>query len=246
MSSRKPVLVITHWPGTDTWRVEAALRERGLPTLPVLPHRGDALPPLDTLAAVVSMGGPMSAADADTDPVLGAERDYLRSALDASVPVLGICMGAQLLGVAAGGSAHVGERGLEAGYITVWPEPEAPDPVLGARTQEYFSFHSDTVDLPSGTLVLARSDRYVQAFRVGAGLGIQFHPELTLAGIERLLQVETDKIRSAGVDPDLMLARARVVENEGTSPGGRLLARWTDELVAQDARPDPADERSGR
>jgi GMP synthase (glutamine-hydrolysing) len=63
------------------------------------------------------------------------------------------------------------------------------DPVLTGLGGEHFSFHSDSFALPAGVDLLAESPTYPQAFRVGSALGLQFHPELSLAGIEHLLSL---------------------------------------------------------
>jgi GMP synthase (glutamine-hydrolysing) len=135
------------------------------------------LPDPRDLAALVVMGGPMGALDDDAHPGLAAERRLLAAAVEAGVPVLGVCLGMQLLAVALGAALH--RNATEIGFAPL--DVLADDPVLGplGARPAVLHWHGDAVDLPAGATLLARTAQTpVQAFRAGAALGLQFHLEV--------------------------------------------------------------------
>lgn len=179
----RPVLVLQHasWERPAIVAEELAAAGLTLKTRVVLDDASPALPAPTDLAALVVMGGPMGALDDANHPGLAAERELIAAAVDAGVPVLGVCLGSQLVGVALGGTLHPG-HGTEIGFAPV--ELLAEDPVLGAlgspgETPEVFHWHGDAVQPPAGATVLARTAATpAQAFRLGSALAIQFHVEL--------------------------------------------------------------------
>ena len=139
-------------------------------------------------ACVVSMGGPGAAYDDKRFPTRLDELRLLGEAVDADIPVLGVCLGAQLLAAAAGGAAVPGDAGTEIGWAPVQVLPAASDdPLFGGLPDQLdvLHWHGDTVVLPPGAELLASSDRYPnQAFRLGqSAWGIQFHVEITEAAV---------------------------------------------------------------
>lgn len=177
MTHMRPVLVLTHaayeGPGLIGPALDAPLRVRT-----VVDATQPALPALDDVSGVVVMGGAMDADDDLHHPGLPAERALLADAVAADVPVLGICLGAQLLSMALGGTL-LRRHGTEIGFGPV--DVHADDPVLGALGPRptVLHWHSDAVSLPPGATLLASTPATpVQAFRQGSGLGLQFHLEL--------------------------------------------------------------------
>jgi GMP synthase-like glutamine amidotransferase len=138
------------------------------------------LPHLDGIDLVIAMGGPMSANDEQTLPWLRPEKAFIRDAVKRGTPVLGVCLGAQLVASALGGRVYPGPQ-KEIG----WFEIEA----VGHDEQSFgfpdrcrvFHWHGETFDLPQGAVHLARSAACEnQAFQVGRhALGLQFHLETT-------------------------------------------------------------------
>jgi GMP synthase-like glutamine amidotransferase len=128
---------------------------------------------------LIVMGGPQSA----NDPAMSAELHFVQQAIDAKTPVLGICLGAQLIAKALG--AHVyRNREKEIGWAPVHFHPAAEeDPVFGGLPSPamFFHWHSEAFTLPPGADSLAYSDKCrQQAFRYREAVyGIQFHPEIT-------------------------------------------------------------------
>jgi GMP synthase-like glutamine amidotransferase len=153
--------------------------------LAVRVHRlfaADRVPSLDTVERLVVMGGPMGALDDADHPWLPDVRSLLARAVAAGTPVLGVCLGAQLLAAALGARIRRGPAPeIGAGRVRL-TAAAARDPVLGVvggGDLAVFHWHGDTFDLPDGALLLASSDAYAhQAFRVAHAWGLQFHVEL--------------------------------------------------------------------
>ncbi len=177
MTRVRPVLVLTHvpyeGPGLIAPGLDAPVRVRT-----VVGSADPVLPALDEISGLVVMGGPMDADDDRGYPGLAAERALLATAVDADVPVLGVCLGAQLLAMALG--AHLHRRhGTEIGFAPV--DVVADDLVLGplGARPTVLHWHSDAIDLPPGATLLASTPATpVQAFRAGSALGVQFHVEV--------------------------------------------------------------------
>jgi GMP synthase (glutamine-hydrolysing) len=128
---------------------------------------------------VIVMGGPQSANDA----VMSSEVHFIRQMIDAKTPVLGICLGAQLIAKALGSHVYR-NREKEIGWAPVYfTDAAASDPVFGGLSSPatFFHWHSETFMLPAGAESLAHSDKTrQQAFRYRDTIyGIQFHPEIT-------------------------------------------------------------------
>lgn len=139
--------------------------------------------------AVLVFGGSMHPDQDEEFPWLEREADFLRAALAAHTPVLGVCLGAQMLARAAGGSVAPA-RTSEVGWFEIELTPAGrEDPVvrsLPPRTTG-FQWHHYTFDLPHGASELARSAVCTQAFRLDGALGIQFHAEVTKEMIDAWL-----------------------------------------------------------
>jgi GMP synthase-like glutamine amidotransferase len=162
------------------------LRDAGLELDVRALDAGDQLPDsLDAHAGVLVMGGRMGALDDDTAAFLPAVRSLLRAAIDAEVPTLGVCLGHQLLAVAAGGQVRPNPDGPELGAQLVAKRAAAAgDPLFGSLpiTPDVIQWHYDEVSvLPPGAVQLASSPGCEQqAFRLGrVAWGIQFHIETT-------------------------------------------------------------------
>ena len=201
----RPALILTHAPHEGPGLIGPVL---GAPyrVRTVLDDPAPRLPEVDELSGLVVMGGPMDADDVAGHPGLAAERELIAAAVAAGVPVLGVCLGMQLLGLALG--APLRRRAAsELGFGPV--ELVADDPVLSAlgavgTAPTVLHWHSDAVELPDGATLLARSEMTpVQAFRAGSALGIQFHLEvgadqldLWLATPEMVGELEEDEVEA--------------------------------------------------
>jgi GMP synthase (glutamine-hydrolysing) len=154
------------------------------------PYLGNRVPPSVEGDALIVLGGAMGAYDDEAAPWLPSVRQLMRSAIDDGVPTLGICLGAQLLAVAAGGRVERGAAGPEIGLGEV--VVSTGDDLLTAGPMPVVQWHYDAITyLPDFAPVLASSATYpIQAFRVGeVAWGLQFHIEAT-AEIVRTWAIE--------------------------------------------------------
>jgi len=189
---RKPVLAIVHQAHSTCGRVGLLLRARGHAVDRRVPMIGEPLPEtLSEHAGVVVFGGPMSANDDHLEGVR-VELALIERALADRVPVLGICLGAQMLARVAGArvTAHPAER-VQIGYYPLWPTSAGHRTGLfdGTTPDGVYHWHKEGFDLPSGASLLARGPDFPnQAFALpDRALGIQFHPEVTHEMMERWL-----------------------------------------------------------
>lgn len=165
--------------------------------------------PLDVYDGVLSLGGLHSAADEDGRPALTAERELLAEALEHRTPILGVCLGAQILARAAGGSSHPADQ-AEIGWCSVDLEPAAEgDRLLGGlgRGMQVFQYHYDTFALPDEATVLGRNGELTEAYRIGDNAwGLQFHIEVNPGQVYGWLGTYGDEMSHAGVDLDELRA----------------------------------------
>lgn len=186
MTAARPLLVVQHVPFEGPHRIRDAFGE--LPVLTALPLAGDPLPDHADVCGAVFMGGPMNADEDERHPGLAAERQWLAEAVRLELPLLGICLGAQLLARALGAEVRPG-REKEIGFLPVEVHDPA-DPVLGrlAPGHEVLHWHGDAFDLPAGATRLASSALTPnQAFRAGNAWGVLFHPEADRALVDAWL-----------------------------------------------------------
>jgi GMP synthase-like glutamine amidotransferase len=182
-------LVVQHVDFEDAYAIAVALREAGVGVDTCRVDLGQPVPvDASPYAAIVVMGGGMSVASDDGFPTRNAELALLRSALAESVPVMGVCLGAQLLAAAAGGKVYRGD-GPEVGWGEITLAPASGDGLFDGlpRTWTVLHWHGDTFTLPPDAVLLASSERYEnQAFRVGpTAWGLQFHIEVDAVAVDR-------------------------------------------------------------
>jgi GMP synthase-like glutamine amidotransferase len=178
------LVVLQHCPVTPVGLVGETAAMRGAEITTLFPHAGDALPDGPTeLDGLVVLGGPMHAADDAGYPAFQGILKLIRACDAEGVPVLGLCLGAQLIARAFGAQVYrFGE--LEVGYPPVFlTKAGQTDPLFHSMAEEQYvmQMHEDTFDLPAGAVLLMSNERCPnQAFRIGAGTyGIQAHPEVT-------------------------------------------------------------------
>jgi len=210
MHNRASLLVVQHVPHERLGTFEAPLREAGCSLIGVNTYDPKApWPGLEEVDGLVVMGGPQSVYEQRTYPFLTKELQVLREAIDAKRPVLGVCLGAQLLASALGAPVTK-NRQKEIGWYPIQREPSADgDPLfeIFGHTETVFQWHGDTFALPKGAVQLASSPLCAQqAFRYGdSAWGLQFHLEVTAAMIRAWLTTPANKAELAtlrgSIDP---------------------------------------------
>ncbi len=180
------ILLVQHAESEGPGLLAQALDERRLPVRLVRADRGESVPRgAAGAAAVIILGGPMGAYEEDRFPHLKDEILLASDALRLGVPILGVCLGAQVLAAAAGARVYRGPAQEIGWFPTTLTAAGRADPILGLLPGEamVFHWHGDTFDPPPGATLLASSRLYEQqAFRLSPrAWGVQFHPEITEA-----------------------------------------------------------------
>jgi GMP synthase (glutamine-hydrolysing) len=211
----RKALALTHVPFEDLGSLHGVLRSRGYDVQYAAATDTDF--PAREIAGcdlLVVLGGPIGVYETQDYPFLSPEISAIASRLQAQRPTLGICLGAQLLATALGARVYPGGRGSEIG----WSVLEAGD----GQTPEWFApllepglevlhWHGDTFDLPAGTQRLAGSQLYPnQAFALGKfALGLQFHAEVEVEGLERWYVGHTGELRAKKIDIQALRAAGK-------------------------------------
>jgi GMP synthase-like glutamine amidotransferase len=206
------VLVFQHDPFEDLGFFGEVLEKQGADYRVVRLFHGE-MPAeeWEHVRALIILGGPMNVDEEDGFPFLRWEKRIIRAAIDEAVPILGICLGAQLIATALGTPVFHGPV-KEIGWspISITPHGQV-DSLLGylPETATVFQWHGDGFDLPAGAIRLASSAHYgTQAFRLGKTIyGLQFHLEVTPPMIERWIEERSKDLALAPyVLPEKILA----------------------------------------
>jgi GMP synthase-like glutamine amidotransferase len=173
---------------------------------------------------IVSLGAECAAFD-DSMPFVPREARLMRRAVDADVPVLGLCFGGQMLARVLGGEVYRSDV-AEIGWLAIRsnePElvPEGP----------WFQWHFDAFTLPPGATLIAESDVGPQAFVAGRSLGLQFHPEVTTEIMDDWVRVYRHELDADGVDPDALLEETKRRAPENRRMSHQLLERYLSDVA---------------
>lgn len=232
----KPVAIFRHSPTEGPGYFSDYLDERGVPWRIVRIDAGEAVPARAAdFSGVALMGGPMSVND--PLPWIPPVLDFIRAAMDADVPVIGHCLGGQLMSRALGGAVSRNPV-KEIGWGTVRVEPTPTAREWFGDVTEFLSFHwhGETFTIPAGAERLASSDWCAnQTFVVGPHLGMQCHVEMTPAMIATWCESGRGEIDAEGdvpsvQQPEVMQARVAEKVRDLNAVARRLYARWVRNL----------------
>jgi GMP synthase (glutamine-hydrolysing) len=217
------VCVLQHAEIETPGRIADALAAAGCRTQTFLANPPSSLAGFDGLLV---MGGPQSVYEQDRYPFLRDELRLIEQALRTGKPMLGVCLGSQLLAAALGARVYPGQK-KEIGW---YPVTRAADPFwegLPARWTA-FHWHGDVFDLPAGATALASSEwTACQAFRYGGGaIGLLFHLEVTAAMVANMVAGFAEELRKAGVDGAAVLAGADQHLPALQPLADKVFARW--------------------
>jgi GMP synthase (glutamine-hydrolysing) len=188
-------------------------------------------PPDDPRAydAVLTFGGATHPDQKDQHPWLGAEQALLSELIAGEVPLLGVCLGAELVAEAAGSTPRRAATPEIGSYEVETTDEAAGDPLLAqlAPSFEALEWHSYQVPLPPAAVPLAYSATCLQAYRVGAtAWGIQFHAEVTLRDFEAWLDDYRSDPDAAELDVDALRSRTRAAIADWNRLGRDLCTRF--------------------
>lgn len=180
-TKQKPVLIVQHTHYEHPASIRRALESQGIPTLVAHVYKGHKLPGVKEISGVISMGGPMSVNDEDEHSWIAKECRLLRSAITAKLPVVGVCLGGQLIAKAMGVRVGANPR-PEVGWHKIELNTKGlKDPIVSAAGPKptVYHWHLENFELPPGAELLASSAHCPrQAYRIGKQVyGFQFHPE---------------------------------------------------------------------
>ena len=192
-----PVIILQHEADGPPGTVAVALTELGVPFEVRRLDQGDPLPlwPAET-SGLISLGGAMNVTETKHYPFLEAEIRLMRRVVHEGGPVWGICLGAQLLTLAAGGDVFK-RKHAELGWVGI--EKTADDPLLRGIASPFvaFNWHEYSCKLPSTAHLAARCGHGVQAFRTGGrSWGVQFHPEVDEAMAPHWVEDAVTKVKA--------------------------------------------------
>jgi GMP synthase-like glutamine amidotransferase len=191
-------LILQHEEPTPPGLVAQWLTEQGFQLQVLRIDRDPQEPDPTAFDLIVSLGSEFAAFD-DSKPFVPREARLMERAVEANVPVLGLCFGGQLLARVLGGRVFRGPR-AEIGWLPV----RTTDPLL-VPAGPWFQWHFDTFTLPPGATLVAESDVGPQAFVAGRSLGLQFHPEVTQEIMDEWIRAYPHELEAEGVSAQALL-----------------------------------------
>jgi GMP synthase (glutamine-hydrolysing) len=177
------LFIIQNDPEVPPGNFTETIRGLNIPCRIVHPYAGETLPPLSEVSAAIVLGGAMGVHDKAVHPFLVQVMAFIRKCVSTETPLLGVCLGGQLLADILGGrvtaNSSCGEKGTREVTLT---SAGKEDPLFAGIAHEFvtFQWHNDSFEIPPGGTLLASSSACTgQAFRFGAmAWGTQFHPEV--------------------------------------------------------------------
>lgn len=227
----KRVLFVQHGFEDGPGLFAKVMADSGVTLEVVHPWRGERMPThLDNFEGLALGGGSMSAYEGDQLPYLKDEMALIRTARTLGKPVLGMCLGAQLMANALGGLVYANKE-KEIGFFEVtFTAAAETDPLWHGLTAPFSPahWHGDTFRLPEGAIRLASSALTAnQLFVMDENLyGFQFHLEFDLPTVGEMLKGDADYLKANGVDPQEMLRQATEHLPKVEALARKVFGRW--------------------
>lgn len=224
------VLVLQHVEPENLGIIETALATHGHKPRYVRGDKGEQIPATLDAAALVIMGGPMGVYEDEQYPYLKAEKALIHQALESKKPVLGVCLGSQLLASVLGAKVYPGKK-KEIGWHKIkLTEDGVEDKLWRGVPREFvgYHWHGDIFDLPPGAEVLASSEQTaIQAYSYGEkAYGFLFHMEVTPAIVEDMVAAFTDELKKENLDGAQILAQSEKYLANLSKIGSGVYSRW--------------------
>lgn len=203
----KRALAIRHVEIEHLGMLAPLLKEKGFKIDYLDTPKGNVLKdPLDRYDLLVVLGGYMGTYETDKYPFLFHEFKLIEEALKKDIPILGICLGAQMLAKVLGARVYKGRKGREIGWFKITKTCEHPYFRYFPPQMTVFEWHGDTFDLPQEAVRIYSSERYEnQAFVYKKTVGLQFHIEVDKKMIESWTEAYQEDFFKAGVNPESLL-----------------------------------------
>jgi GMP synthase (glutamine-hydrolysing) len=225
------VLAIQHVRCETPGKIREVVEREGISTKIVRVFEGQKIPSeLGDAVGLIIMGGPMGVYERDSHPFLRREMRLIEAALKAEKPVLGVCLGSQLLAAALGARVRPGRR-KEIGWHPIHLAGDAhSDPLLKGVVRSFtaYHWHGDVFELPRGAVSLASSQLTKhQAFRYGNNVyGFLFHMEVTQKIIRDMVRTFAGELRAEGLDGAEILRDAKTRLSRLSRIGAEVFRRW--------------------
>ena len=192
--------------------------------------------PVDDFDALMIFGGSMHVDQDDGHPWLTPEKEFIRERLERGTPILGVCLGSQLLAEAAGAVPHRMPEPEIGWYDIEVTDAGAEDPVIGplAPSVNLFEWHHYAAPLPPGAVELARTPASLQAFRLDGkpAWGLQFHAEVTRENLFDWLDAwDQSEAVETSLDPEAIRSASELRIEEQNEIGRQLAARFLAEAA---------------
>jgi GMP synthase (glutamine-hydrolysing) len=225
------IWVLQHHPVENLGRIADALEDAALAWQYVRVFDGAPIPTdMRGAGGLIVMGGPETVYQLDRYPYLRDEMRLMESALRDNKPILGVCLGAQLLAAVLGATVRRGESREIGWYPVRLADAANNDRLMRGLPSEFMAahWHSDVFDLPAGAAALASSEKTaIQAFRFGdKAYGLLFHAEISEERIGKLVAEFGDDLRRVGIDGDAYVARAPEYLPALSRVGATIFSRW--------------------
>ena len=226
------VLILQHVRPEPPGTIAEALSAQGVSHRTVRVYRDEPVPDRLDADGLVVMGGPMGVGDLDDRPHLARECALIEEALDDDRPLLGVCLGSQLLAHVLGADVHAAPQ-KEIGWGDVaLTDAAAADPLFRDVDAPFtaFHWHGDVFERPTGATRLARTDATeTQAFRHGnRAYGLLFHLEVTPKTVAWMTNAFQDELADEGLDGAALRRAAMPRESALRETAGTVFGRWAD------------------
>ncbi len=226
------IYVLQHHPVENLGTIADALEGAALAWQYIRVNDGQPVPAdMKNAGGLIVMGGPMGVYQTDRYPWLRDEMRLIEDAMKRNLPVLGVCLGAQILAAALGAKVDRNPNGKEIGWHPIQLHDAAKSDRLMRdlpATMTPFHWHGDIFELPSGAVSLASSDKTLcQAFRHGdKAYGLQFHFEVTSEGVGAMAAAFAKELVREKIPADRMIAQATDFIPPLENISDKVFSRW--------------------